>query len=118
MRLRRARQILKCLGDDNRLRIVNLLKHKELNVGMLCKVLGATQSNISKHLARLRLTGLVSDRRKGFNVYYYLRRPEDKTHKELLNAATKGLSGVDVFKSDARRLDYIEKKQARHKKER
>lgn len=116
MRIRRARQILKCLADDTRLRTVNLLYHEELNVTELCGILEATQSNISKHLTRLRLTGIVGDRRKGFNVYYYLRKPESKGHKELLNAVTKGLTEVEIFKADSHKLNKIKNKKVRNER--
>jgi hypothetical protein len=58
----------------------------------------------------LRLTGVVGDRRKGCNVYYYLRRPESKAHKEILKAITEGLSEVEVFKSDNRKLKKVRNK--------
>ena len=72
MRVKKTRQMLKSLADDTRLRIVNLLSKGALNVTDMRKILGSTQSNLSKHLARLRLTGVVTDKRKGLNVYYCL----------------------------------------------
>jgi len=110
MRIKRARQILKSFADDTRLRIINLLAHESLNVGMLCDVLEVSQSNLSKHLARLRLTGVVNDRRKGLNIYYYLRPPENKAHNELVNVITVGLSELEVFKDDIEKLKNIKKK--------
>ena len=100
MRIKRARQILKSLADDTRLRIVNLLSRKELNVSELCKVLGASQSNVSKHLTSLRLVNIVGDKREGLNVYYFLTKPKDKFHKELIRVVAKGLSEVEIFKKD------------------
>ena len=113
MRIRRARQILKSLADDTRLRIVNLLNSEQLNVSELCAILGKRQSNLSKHLARLRLTGVVTDRREGLNVYYYLRNPDNRAHKELLNSIISGLSGLKVFKEDLKKLKKIKSKQNR-----
>ena len=104
MRIKKARQMLKSFADDTRLRIINLLGKKELNVSELCEILDCNQSNLSKHLARLRLTGVVSDRRKGLNVYYRLRSQENKAHKELINAITVGLSELETFKKDIERL--------------
>jgi len=110
MRIKRARQILKSMADDTRLRIINLLGKQELNVTELCEILGASQSNISKHLARLRLTGVAGDRREGLNVYYRLRKPENRSHKELVNAVTGGLSELETFKKDLQKHDEIKKR--------
>ena len=109
MRIKKARQILKSLADDTRLRIINLLGKQELNVTELCEIVGVNQSNLSKHLARLRLTGVVTDRREGLNVYYHLRKPENRAHKELVNAITIGLSELEAFKKDLEKLNKSEK---------
>ena len=110
MRIKKARQILKSFADDTRLRIINLLNKGEMNVSEICDIVGFSQSNISKHLSRLRLTGVVSDKRKGLNVYYYLRTPENRAHRELVNAITKGLSGLEVFERDIDIMRKIRKK--------
>ena len=107
MRIKKAREILKAFADDTRLRIINILSKHRVNVTTLCEVLQSNQSNLSKHLARLRLTGIVGDRRKGFNVYYYLIRPKEKAHKELLNLIVKGLAELDTFKQDLEKLKRI-----------
>lgn len=104
MRIKKARQILKSFADDTRLRIINLLGRQKMNVTELCEILGVSQSNLSKHLARLRLTGVVSDRREGNNVYYRLRKPENRAHKELISAITVGLSELETFKKDHEKL--------------
>jgi ArsR family transcriptional regulator len=115
MDIKKARQILKSFADDTRLRIINLLNKKELSVAELCGILNKNQSNLSKHLARLRLTGIVSDRREGFNVYYCLLKPEEKAHEELLNAITIGLVELETFKQDLERLKELKKKQTKIK---
>ena len=107
MKIRKVRQILKSLADDTRLRIVNLLNKRELAVSDLCKLINKPQSNISKHLTRLRLTGVVVDRRKGLHVYYSLIRPEDKAYKSLLGCITVGLADLEIFKQDLDRLKHF-----------
>lgn len=109
MRVKKARQILKSLADDTRLRIINLLNKQGLNVTQLCEILQSNQSNLSKHLARLRLTGVVGDKREGLNVYYHLIKPKEKTHKELLNAITIGLAESETFKQDSEKLKEVKK---------
>lgn len=58
------------LGDGTRLRIVWALLHGEYSVGELAAVVGAQPSAVSQHLAKLRLTRLVSTRRQGTRIYY------------------------------------------------
>ena len=116
MRMRKAQQILKSLADDTRLRIINLLGKEELNVTQLCKILGTTQSNLSKHLARLRLTGVVGDRREGLNVYYYLAMPENRAYHELINAITKGLTELEIFKKDVEKLNTTKRAKSKVRK--
>jgi ArsR family transcriptional regulator len=49
---------------------MNLLQAEELSVAEIQEVLGMGQSRISTHLARLKRSGLVQDRRVGKNIYY------------------------------------------------
>lgn len=113
MRILKARQILKSLASDTRLRIINLLDKQELNVTELCQILGSSQSNLSKHLTRLRLTGLVGDKRKGLHVYYYLHKPEHNAHDSLIKVITVGLSELQVFKDDIEKLKKSKKKKGK-----
>ena len=110
MRLKKARQIFTAFSDDTRLRIVNLLNAQDLAVKEIFQSLNRNQSIVSKHLARLRLTGIVGDRRKGVNVYYYLIRSKDKSHDRLVRAITDGLSSLEVFKEDLKRMRELKKK--------
>ena len=116
MRIKKARQIIKCFTDDTRIRIVNLLEKEPLNVTELCKIIGASQSSVSKHLARLRLTGVVSDKRKGFNVYYALNESENLDHGKLVSCMIEGLSAVEIKKHDLDKLTRIKKERKREVK--
>ena len=64
--------VFKALGDTNRLRIVNLLLHGELCVCDIQYVLENSQPNISRHLAYLKRSEMVLDRRDGYRVFYRL----------------------------------------------
>ncbi len=110
MRIKKAKQVLKCFSDDTRIRIINLLSKSELNVSELCSILGANQSNVSKHLARLRLTGVVTDKRKGFNVYYYLAKPENKDLANFMIGIISGISRLEISRKDAEKIKEIKKK--------
>ena len=61
----------KCLSDETRLNIVMLVTaHQELCVCDLTEKLQLSQPKISRHLALLRASGLLQDRRQGQWVYY------------------------------------------------
>jgi len=107
MQLKKTRQVLKSLADDTRLRIINLLDQRSLSVTELCNILEKNQSNISKHLTRLRLTGVVMDKRLGLNVYYALSKTPQKWQKTILKAITSDLSGISIFKKDILKLKKL-----------
>jgi ArsR family transcriptional regulator len=63
--------LFKALGDETRLRILSLLLTEgELCVCDLIATLKLPQSTVSRHLAYLRKTGWVNDRRCGIWMYY------------------------------------------------
>ena len=60
----------RALGDETRLRLLEVLAGGECNVAELMERMGLGQSLISHHLRSLREAGLVRDRREGRWVYY------------------------------------------------
>jgi ArsR family transcriptional regulator len=62
----------RALADENRLRIVDLLRGGERCVCELTDALDLGQSLLSFHLKTLKDAGLVSDRREGRWAYYAL----------------------------------------------
>ncbi|MBV6430505.1 MAG: Ubiquinone/menaquinone biosynthesis C-methyltransferase UbiE [Bryobacteraceae bacterium] len=66
---------LRLLTEPTRLRILLLLESEELSVAELQQILTAGQSSISTHLAQLRQTGLIEDRRTGKSTLYSLSVP-------------------------------------------
>lgn len=66
-------QLFKNLSDDTRLTLVLLLREKgELCVCELTAILNQSQPKISRHLALLRESGLLLDRRDGKWIHYRL----------------------------------------------
>jgi ArsR family transcriptional regulator len=63
------------LGEPMRLRLLDGLRSGERSVGELVDRTGATQANVSRHLALLHGAGLVSRRREGTTVFYALTDP-------------------------------------------
>src|SRR5665647_3008546 len=65
--------MLKALADENRIRILNLLRNDELCVCDIEAVLGIKQSNASRHLNRLKIAGIIVSEKKSQWVYYRLK---------------------------------------------
>ncbi|MGI6140969.1 MAG: ArsR/SmtB family transcription factor [Caldicoprobacterales bacterium] len=63
-------EIFKALGDKNRIRILNLLIRQELCVCEIETVLNMTQSNASRHLNKLKTSGIITSEKKSQWVYY------------------------------------------------
>ncbi len=63
-------EILSVLADETRLRLLMLLDHKELTVAELAATTRLAQPRVSTHLARLKKSGLVIDRKAGVSSYY------------------------------------------------
>ena len=74
--------ILKVLGEPNRLRIVTSLGLECRPVTDIVKITGLTQTNVSFHLRVLREAGLVRPERHGAFVYYCL---PDEQLKEIID---------------------------------
>ena len=60
----------RALGDETRLRLLEILTSGERSVGDLMEVTGLGQSLVSHHLRSLRQGGLVTTRRDGRWIFY------------------------------------------------
>jgi len=79
-----AVQLFKALADETRLRILNLIVHREICVCQIVEALRLGQSKVSRHLAHLRNAGLVNDRREGLWIYYSLAPPRGRLHEQVV----------------------------------
>ena len=57
-------------AEPTRLKILNLLREKELNVGTLAELSGYSVANISRHLALLAQNGIVVRESRGVSAFY------------------------------------------------
>ena len=78
--------LFSALADRTRLRILNLMRRREVCVCYFVEILGETQPKISRHLAYLRRAGLVRTRREGKWIHYSLARPADAQTATVLEA--------------------------------
>src|SRR5450759_1815587 len=69
-------EILRTLASPRRLEILHRLAEGPCEVGRLAEDIGASQPNISQHLAVLRTAGLVDAERDGREVRYRLSDPD------------------------------------------
>ena len=77
------------LGDPSRLRVLSVLHSAgELPVGVLAERSGLTRTNLSQHLSRLAVAGLVGRRRSGTTIYY---RIVDESLTELCDLVCSSL---------------------------
>ena len=58
------------LAEPTRLRILNILREGERNVGDLAQMCGYTAANVSRHLSLMTKNGLVTREGRGTSVYY------------------------------------------------
>jgi DNA-binding transcriptional ArsR family regulator len=66
---------LRLLADATRLRILNVLREGESSVLAIAATVGASQPNVSRHLALLLRAGIVTKRPEGRHVHYRLLDP-------------------------------------------
>ncbi len=65
-------EIIKALGNHNRLQIVNILMSGECQVGKLVDELGIRQSYTSQQLSILKNHGVLKSKREGNKKFYSL----------------------------------------------
>lgn len=64
----------KILGDKTRLKILMLLKDKELPVNKIVEHIKTTQANVSKHLKILHKHGIVKKKQVKSSVFYSIKK--------------------------------------------
>ena len=99
--------LLRLMGDPNRVRLLALLEREEMTVAELTQVTRLAQSRVSTHLGKLRKAGLVTDRRSGSSAYYRLNRtrmPDDAA--EIWSLILAGTSDP-LLEQDAKRAREV-----------
>ena len=79
-------EVLKTLASPRRLEILHVLARGPIEVGHLAEAIGATQPNVSQHLATLRASGIVEAERDGREVRYRLVDPDVMTACGIMRA--------------------------------
>lgn len=102
-----ATDLFSALAHDTRLRCLLLLRHRELCVCELTEAIGAAQPHISRHLARLRELGLVTDRREGLWIHYRINPDLPDWIGDLFRVTSEGLASQLPFAADAAALTRV-----------
>lgn len=96
-------EALKALSDENRLRIMNLLHDNTLCACDLEEVLEINQSNLSRHLSKLKQSGLISAKKKALFTYYS-RQPLPEPYGPILEQLCATASIDSIWQKDRERL--------------
>ena len=97
-------QIMKALGDETRLRILNLLNNGELCVCELEHLLDINQSNASRHLNKLTVANLITFEKRALYVYYSINKEIYDEFPLLTEFLNKELNKLKKCQSDLERL--------------
>jgi len=96
-----ANSFFSALSNEIRLRCLMLLQLQgELCVCELTHTLNLSQPMISRHLALLRSTGIVSDRRAGQWVYYQINPELDEWAKDVIDNTAQANMDKTPFAED------------------
>lgn len=97
-------QFFQALGDNTRLRLLNLMADQEVCVCYFVEILGGLQPKISRHLAYLRNAGIVSARREGKWMHYRIVMPPHIGATQILRQTLDWLKEDKAMQADRARL--------------
>lgn len=105
---KRANAIFRAFADETRLRILHLLKRREMCVGDVVNILELPQPTISRHLSYLRHADLVETRKEGLWRFYRLAPIDNPLTERLFGCLGGCFTGIPQLQEDSDRADVIE----------
>ena len=103
-------ELFSLLSDETRLRCLVLLqKEKELCVCEISQIIGSIQPKISRHLALMRNSGIVSDERRGQWVYYSMSPSLPGWAKKIIESTLEILVKQEPYHSDIKKMNALKK---------
>ena len=97
-------RFFQALGDNTRLRLLNLMGEQEVCVCYFVEILGSPQPKISRHLAYLRSAGIVAARREGKWMHYRIVMPPHIGAAQILQQTLGWLKEERAMQADRARL--------------
>lgn len=104
--------LFKALSDENRLRILNLLFCKEMCVCELEGILSMTQSNVSRHLIKLKNADIVVSKKSSQWAYYELSNEFVNENRLLIEDLKMKFSMNRQMQNDIQKLNTLQSQQA------
>lgn len=97
-------RFFQALGDNTRLRLLNLMGDQEICVCVFVEILDQPQPKVSRHLAYLRKAGIVTTRRDGKWMHYRIAMPSNEGAAELLRQTLEWLKEEKTMQADLAKL--------------
>jgi ArsR family transcriptional regulator len=97
-------RFFQALGDNTRLRLLNLMGDQEICVCYFVEILEQGQPKISRHLAYLRRAGIVEARRDGKWMHYRIVMPPNIGAAQVLRQTLGWLKEERAMQADRTRL--------------
>jgi len=97
-------RFFQALGDNTRLRLLNLMGDQEICVCYFVEILAQGQPKISRHLAYLRSAGIVQARREGKWMHYRIVMPPNAGATQVLRQTLAWLGEDRAMQTDRARL--------------
>jgi ArsR family transcriptional regulator len=97
-------RFFQALGDNTRLRLLNLMGDQEICVCYFVEILGQPQPKISRHLAYLRSAGIVATRREGKWMHYRIVMPPHIGAAQVLRQTLAWMGEDKAMQADRARL--------------
>jgi ArsR family transcriptional regulator len=100
-------RFFQALGDNTRLRLLNLMGDQEICVCYFVEILDRPQPKISRHLAYLRNAGIVAARRDGKWMHYRIVMPPNEGAVKVLRQILQWLSEEKAMQADRTKLTKV-----------
>jgi ArsR family transcriptional regulator, arsenate/arsenite/antimonite-responsive transcriptional repressor len=97
-------RFFQALGDNTRLRLLNLMGDQEICVCYFVEILEQGQPKISRHLAYLRRAGIVEARREGKWMHYRIVMPPNIGAAQVLRQTLSWLKDERSMQADLARF--------------
>ncbi len=103
---------MQAFADPTRVRLLSLLADEELTVAELTNITGLPQSRVSTHLARLRESGMLRDRKLGASTFYTQAGPATPAAARALWELVTAQLGDAVLEGDRARREALLRERA------
>jgi ArsR family transcriptional regulator len=97
-------RFFQALGDNTRLRLLNLMGDQEICVCYFVEILNQPQPKISRHLAYLRKAGIVTTRRDGKWMHYRIVMPSNEGAAKVLQEILRWFKEEKTMQADRAKL--------------